>query len=172
MLTAAKNPRWYVVYCKAREDARALQNLERQGFTCYFPTLSVEKVRRGRRLRVEEALFPRYLFIKLDEVGDNWAPIRSTRGVLQLVRFHDYPVPLGDEIVEGIRERVAAERPSVPYLTPGEGVCITDGPFAHLEAIFLAEDGKERVVLLMNILQREQTLSFPMTSVRKARVAV
>jgi transcriptional antiterminator RfaH len=172
VLTAAKHPRWYVVYCKAREDARALQNLERQGFRCYFPTLSVERLRQGRRVRVQEALFPRYLFIQLDEVGQNWAPIRSTRGVLQLVRFHEDPVPIGEEIIARIRERLTAERPSVPYLTPGEHVRITEGAFAHLEAIFLAQDGKERVVLLMNILQREQTLSFPLTSVRKARMAV
>jgi transcriptional antiterminator RfaH len=121
---------------------------------------------------VHEALFPRYLLIQLDELGENWAPIRSTRGVLHLVRFHDYPVPVGGEIIARIRERLAAERPSVSYLTPGERVCITEGAFAYLEAIFLAQDGEERVVLLMNILQQEQTLSFPMASVRKASVAV
>jgi transcriptional antiterminator RfaH len=67
--------------------------------------------------------------------------MRSTRGVLHFVRFHDHPVPLGDEIVEGIRERLAAGRSSVPYLAPGEWVCITEGPFALLDAIFLAQDG-------------------------------
>lgn len=170
MLTATKNPQWYVVYCKAREDGRAHGNLERQGFTCYFPTLSVEKLRNGRRIQVQEPLFPRYLFIQLDEVGQNWAPIRSTRGVLRLVRFHDCPVPVNEEIIERIRERLAAERPPVPYLTAGERVCIAEGAFAHLDAIFVASDGEERVVLLMNILQREQTLSFPIASVRKARV--
>ena len=166
---SAGRPRWYVIQCKPREDARALQNLERQAFTCYFPTVSVEKLRHGRRVQVPEALFPRYLFIQLDEVGQNWAPVRSTRGVLQLVQFNDYPVPLADEIIQRIRERLAAERPSAPYLKTGERVCITEGPFAHLEAIFLARDGNERVVLLMNILQREQTLSFPVASVRRAQ---
>ena len=161
-----------MVQCKPREDARALENLERQGFVCYLPALNVEKIKNGRKIKVEESLFPCYLFIHLDEVNDNWHPIRSSRGVLQLVRFNDYPVPLGDEIVEGIRKRLAIEQPCIRYLQPGETVRITEGAFAHLDAVFVAPDGEERVVLLMNILQREQTVSFPLASVRKARVAV
>lgn len=34
-----------------------------------------------------ESLFPGYLFIQLDQLNDNWHPIRSTRGVNQLVTF-------------------------------------------------------------------------------------
>lgn len=164
-----ENPRWYVVQSKPREDTRALANLERQGFTCYCPMRSVEKLQQGRRTKIEGPLFPGYLFIRLKEVGQGWAPIRSTRGVLQLVRFNDYPLPVPDDVVERIRSRLMQVQYSVPYLQPGERVRITHGPFAHLEAIFLAGDGSERVLLLMKILQREQRLSFPVGSVRKAR---
>jgi transcriptional antiterminator RfaH len=170
VLVSVNSHRWYVAQCKPREDARALENLERQGFTCYRPTLKVEKLRQGRRFGVLEALFPGYLFIKLDETHDNWHSIRSTRGVMQLVRFNEYPVPVRDEIIEGIRRRLCVERPFVPYLRPGERVRVTAGPFAPVEAIFLAYDGEARVVLLMNILHQEQRLIFPMASVRKARV--
>jgi len=34
------------------------------------------------------------------------------------------------------------------------GLLITQGPFSDVEAIFIANDGGERVVLLMNILNR------------------
>ena len=44
---------------------------------------------------------------------------------------------------------------------------IMDGAFAQLEAIFIASDGDERVVLLLDILQQEQKLSFPLSYVRK-----
>jgi transcriptional antiterminator RfaH len=46
-------------------------------------------------------------------------------------------------------------------------VQITNGAFRQLEAIFVANDGDERVVLLLNILQRNQKLVFPIESVRK-----
>lgn len=73
-------PRWYLIQCKARQDERALEHLERQGFECYRPLYEKEHIRRGRRELASVALFPSYLFIRLDRVHDNWLPIRSTRG--------------------------------------------------------------------------------------------
>jgi transcriptional antiterminator RfaH len=161
-------PQWYVVQCKPREERRALENLERQRFCCYLPMLAVEKLRHGSVRAVPEPLFPGYLFINLDELTDNWLPIRSTRGVIQLVRFREYPVPVAEAMIEGIRERLTSDTPRIPYLKPGERVRITQGPFSDVEAIFIANDGLERVVLLMNILNRDQHMSFPATTVRRS----
>jgi transcriptional antiterminator RfaH len=47
-------------------------------------------------------------------------------------------------------------------------VRITQGCFSDVEAILVANDGNERVVLLMNILHSEQTLRFPVAIVRKS----
>ena len=164
---STKHSRWYVIQCRPHQERRALENLRRQGFTCYLPTIGIEKLRHGCKRETQEPLFPGYLFISLNEVSDNWHPVRSTRGVMQIVRFDEYPVPLRDEIIEAIRGRLASSQPRIPYLQPGERVRIAKGPFSDIEAIFIANDGTERVVLLMNILQREQTLSFPVASVRK-----
>jgi transcriptional antiterminator RfaH len=160
--------RWYVIQCKPREERRALENLERQGFSCYLPVLTGEKFRQGAKCDVLEPLFPAYLFIHLNELSDNWHPIRSTRGVLQLVRVREYPVPVRDEVVECIRQRLASSESRRCYLEPGDRVRITDGPFSDIEAIFVAKDGHERVALLLNVLQREQRLSFPVASIRKS----
>lgn len=114
-----------------------------------------------------EPLFPGYLFIRLDRVNDNWHPIRSTRGVNGIVRFNHDPLPVQDEIIEHIRVRLEGSAAQEPYLTFGEHVRITEGPFSPLEAIFVAKDGNARVVLLLNVLQQEQELTFPLKSVRK-----
>ena len=159
---------WYVVQCKPREERRALENLERQGFSCYLPMLAVEKLRHGSVRPIPEPLFPGYLFISLDELTGNWYPIRSTRGVIQLVRVREYPIPMPDRVIEGICARLASHTPRIPYLKPGERVRITEGPFSEVEAIFIANDGQERVVLLMNILNHEQRMSFPAGTVRPA----
>lgn len=159
--------RWYLVHCKPREEVRAQENLQRQGFECYRPLRPIEP--NGKRPALTEALFPGYLFIHLDHVHDNWYPIRSTRGVIQIVRFNTYPLPVRDEIIEGIRARLAQPVRTEPHLKPGERVQITAGPFSQLEAIFVANDGDERVVLLLCLLQQDQHLSFPAESVRKLR---
>lgn len=165
-IDSASDSRWYVIQCKPRQDARALENLVRQGFECYLPTLSAARLRNGRKIAAAEPLFPGYLFIHLDVSGENWAPIRSTRGVSQMVRVRDQPLPVGNEIVDLIRQRLATQQPQ-PCLKYGERVLITDGCFSQLEAIFVAPDGEHRVTLLLNILQQEQRLSFPLASVRK-----
>jgi transcriptional antiterminator RfaH len=164
--TDSEESRWYLIHCKPREDERALENLERQGFECYRPARLVERHRNGRKCIVQEPLFPNYLFIRLDCVNDDWHPIRSTRGVIHIVQFNEFPLPVADEIIEGIRSRLAAVSVE-PYLKPGDRVRIAAGPFSQLEAVFVAYDGQNRVVLLLNILRRNQELSFPCRTVRK-----
>ena len=164
---STSTPRWYATKCKFRQERRALENLERQGFSCYLPELTVEKRNNQCKIESREPLFPGYLFIHLNDINDNWYPIRSTRGVSHLVRFNEHPLPVQDEIIETIRQRLSINPAKVPYLQPGQRVRIVAGSFSQLEAIFVANDGDERVMLLMNILHREQTLSFPITSVRK-----
>src|SRR6266853_1017429 len=121
----------------------------------------------GRKYLTQAALFPGYLFIQLDRIHDNWLPICSTRGVIQIVRFNDYPLPVADAIIEQIRRRIESQPIREPYLKSGERVVITEGSFSGIEAIFVTGVGEERVMLLVNILQSEQPLSFPMESVRK-----
>lgn len=45
-----------------------------------------------------QALFPGYLLIQLDRAQDSWGTVRCTRGVRQIVRFNEYPVPVADEM--------------------------------------------------------------------------
>jgi transcriptional antiterminator RfaH len=159
--------RWYLVQCRPRQDGRALEHLERQGFECYRPVYERERIRGGRKNLGKAALFPNYIFIRLDQIHHNWLPIRSTRGVAQIVRFNAYPLPVADEIIEQIRRRIEGEPLREPYLHSGERVVITEGSFSGIEAIFVASDGDERVMLLLNILQSDQMLGFAVQCVRK-----
>ncbi|MCG9029715.1 hypothetical protein LH433_10220 [Laribacter hongkongensis] len=56
---------WCLVHAKPRQETCALENLQRQGFQCYLPTLPSEKLRQGVLAVADEPLFPRYLFIRL-----------------------------------------------------------------------------------------------------------
>lgn len=157
---------WYLIQCKPRQDERAEENLLRQGYTCYRPRHTRERLLRGQRLKVEESLFPGYLFIQLSRL-DNWAPLRSTRGVNRVVGFGDQPLAVAPDLVERLQQRCASA-PVDQSLEAGEKVRINKGPFAELDAIFLSMDGNERVILLMNLLHREQKVRVPLSSICKA----
>lgn len=165
-VTALDQPAWYLLQCKPRQNFRAEENLCNQGFTCFQPVVEVERLQSGKRRITTEPLFPGYLFIRLDSINDNWSPIRSTRGVSRLVGFTGLPLRVPDDVVEALRQRLD-EQPRIVPLQPGDTVIIKDGAFATIEAIFKAFDGEERVVILLNLMNREQQLVVPVGSIEK-----
>ena len=92
---------WYLIYTKPRQERCALDNLQWQGYECYFPTMPAEKLRFGKLGVVDQALFPRYLFIRLGQgpAAQSWAPIRSTKGVSRLVSFGTIPAKVDDALI-------------------------------------------------------------------------
>ena len=114
LLSEATNPHWYLVQARPRQAALAVEHLERQGYCVFHPRLRVERLRRGRPVMVEQALFPDYLFIRLQAGVDNFGPVHSTRGVAQLVGFGNVPVPFDAALVEGLRRHLAAPAAGAP----------------------------------------------------------
>ncbi|MCD5992711.1 transcription/translation regulatory transformer protein RfaH [Pseudomonas sp. CDFA 602] len=168
-MSLSDNPaRWYLIQTKPRQETRAEEHLQRQHFECYRPLRSEEK-KRTTRSPADEALFPGYLFIRMDQVHDNWYPIRSTRGVARIVTFGGHPVPVQDELIEQIRQRLAKPAPRLMF-THGEPVLIKTGGFSDVEAIFVAADGAERAVILLTMLQRQQKVVLPLSSLARREI--
>ncbi len=145
---------WYLIYAKPNQEVVAQQQLEQQGYTTYLPMIMNTKRRNGRRRYVEEPFFPRYLFIHLDQINDNWSPIRSTMGVSSLVRFGMQPVSVNDDIIELIKQRENPEglHEVEDSLSKGDSVRVLDGPMMGLEGVFIAKTGEQRVILLLDLM--------------------
>jgi transcriptional antiterminator RfaH len=148
---------WYLIHTKPRQELLALQNLTRQNYECYFPTLSVEKIRQNNTVMAQEPLFPRYLFVRLgmDLKSRSWTPISSTLGVSRLVRFGSSPAKVDDDLIEVLRdqERAFKETPRKLFVT-GERVVITQGPFAGIEGVFHMASGEQRVMVLIDLMSK------------------
>ncbi len=146
---------WYLVYSKPRREGLAKANLERQGFKAYLPLTRRPRQRAGRRILRIEPLFPRYLFIHLDPVTDNWAPIRFTLGVTKIVRFGMEPALVPPNLVETLMARIDSSGiQNVPpeEFQKGSRVRISEGPMMGYEAIFLAKTSRECVLVLLDIV--------------------
>lgn len=155
MLYSGKNERaWYLIYTKPRAETVAQENLQRQGYETYLPLVQEKRRQRGKYRTVIEAMFSRYLFIHLNCKTDNWAPIRSTVGVSNLVRFSGYPSLVPQELIDSIKslenEQGVHEIKGHDFQT-GDTVYIVDGVFAGLKAIYQAKTSQERVNVLLNI---------------------
>ncbi len=162
---------WYLVYCKPRQESVARENLIRQGYETYLPVMRDVRRRKGRRVTLIAPMFPRYLFIHLNRQTDNWAPIRSTLGVVSIVRFGRMAARVPDELVKLLRSREDQQGLQilpVEEYKPGSRVRITQGGFAGYEGIFQAATGRDRVTVLLNVLGRKARTTVDSASIEPA----
>ncbi|PNQ53536.1 transcription/translation regulatory transformer protein RfaH, partial [Vibrio agarivorans] len=155
--------RWYLLYCKRGEQLRAKQHLENQGVDCFYPTLSIEKILRGKRQSIEEPLFPNYVFARFDyEKGPSFTTIRSTRGVVDFVRFGAQPKEVKSELIEDLKQIKFGEENSVKTKNmpqPGDKVRVKSGQFSGVEAIFKEQDGEKRSIMLVQLITKRVPVS-------------
>lgn len=157
--------RWYVVYTKARLEAIAREHLTRQRFDTYLPLVETPKRKKGQITSIVSPFFPRYLFVRLKLASDNWAPIRSTRGVCGLVKFNGVPKPVPDEFVTMLKSNENAEHLQsvlLPEWQSGDEITIEQGPFSGYRCIFQQRRSADRVAVLLNIIGKptQATLNY------------
>ena len=159
---------WYAIHSKPRQEERALENLQRQGFEAWLPLLTVEKVLRSKLVQVVEPMFSRYLFIRLDTEQTNWSPIRSTLGVSKLVSFGNRPAVVADELIEALRQM--PEQAPQRLIQPGQQVKIVAGPLRGLEGIYQQADGELRAMVLIELLNKQHRIVTEMQDLRPATI--
>jgi transcriptional antiterminator RfaH len=151
---------WFAVYTKPRQEQIALLNLERQSFECYLP-MAEDPYQRGsaRKKTRLEPLFPRYLFLNAAPEVQSLATVRSTRGVVGLVRAGFDLIKIPASIIAALKTRMHPATGLIPLdsigLNNGDKVRVFDGPFAALEGVFQERRGRTRSLLLLEILGRE-----------------
>lgn len=154
---------WYAVCCKPRQEAVAELNLLRQGFHVYLPRISITRRRRGQWLDGIEVLFPRYIFIRLNPLRRSTASVRSTRGVVGLVRFGGQPAVVPDAVMDVLLRRADASsglhKDIRPIFTAGDPIKLVGGPLAGMEGVFTQEDSEKRVIVLLELLGNANKVS-------------
>ncbi len=148
---------WYLIQTKPRLESIALGNLTNQGYQCYLPMIKIERVIQNKIEVKKSPLFPRYLFICLNSnfESKSWAPIRSTKGVSNLVKFGGVPAKVDDNLVEIIRAREFQKESQVEALYKnGQNLRVLEGPFAGFESIYQGMDEEMRVIVLLDFMRK------------------
>ena len=151
---------WYLIKTKSRQEKIAKQNLKYQGYEAFCPIAKI-----NNQLVV---LFPGYLFTQLNDKTQNWSPINSTKGVSYFVKFGLNFAKVPTSVIEFIKtnQNITTEKlKNLNKFKTGDKVQISDGAFKNWVAIFKCYKSDERVILLMNLLGREQSLNIKEKSV-------
>lgn len=160
--------RWLVASTHRHREGFALENLQRQNFACYCPMVSREIRHARRKQTVLRPLFPGYVFVQICEDLTGLRLLHSTYGVRSVVRCGDKPSFIDSGFIDALRAREvdgAIVHPSSLYHV-GQRVYMNGGPFDGLVATIIEMQEKERLVVLLDLLQQSVRVRLPAEKVR------
>ncbi|OHU90693.1 MULTISPECIES: transcription/translation regulatory transformer protein RfaH [Pseudoalteromonas] len=155
--------RWYLLYCKPKQEARAQANLSNQGIECCYPKYTKRKT--ANSPLIEQPLFPRYLFVKLDPYSVHFSAVKYTRGISDFVRYGTKLQVVPDGLVEQFKQHNTPELDC--EITQGDTVQISEGCYKDLLAIYHQPEGDIRSVLLIKLLNQHAPVVVDNSSFKK-----
>ena len=148
------NVLWYALSVRQRFETVVVRNLSAKGYEVFLPTYISKRRWSDRTKLVECALFPGYLFCRLDV--QERLPILMTPGVQCIVSRGKIPEPIDQSELNAVRliiERAAVYEPH-PYLTVGQKVQIKRGSLYGLTGVAIKIKDNCRLIISVNLLQR------------------
>ena len=120
----------------------------------FLPRVTARRRHARKVERVKGALFPRYVFIRLDLQRDRWRSVNGTIGMAYLLAAMETPCPVPVGFVEALQEMAGADDVVVrePGIAPGEAVRIVARPLAGGVGELLRLDARGRVEMLLDLL--------------------
>lgn len=174
----AQQGRWYVIHVQTSYEGRVKAALEQRVislgvedkiFEVIIPTRDIVVVKKGKKSKATEKVFPGYVLIRMDLDDNSWLVVRTTEGVTGFVGAGLKPTPISDKEVEAIMRFVQQEQPKFKAkFSTGEAVKITDGPFADfLGTIEAIDETRGKVKVLVSIFGRETPVELDFLQVAK-----
>lgn len=164
-----KAEQWLAIATQPHKERVAIENLQRQGYETYCPMLR-KQVRHARRVQdVLRPFFPGYVFAKLGADGV-WRSMQSTFGVRRVIAFGEAPCLLSGDFIAALHAREvdgAIIKPGKDYQI-GQTVCLTGGAFDGLVATIVEMDEKQRLVVLLDLLNQMVRVHTDIHGVREA----
>lgn len=169
---------WYAIHTYAGYENVVLRNLKQRIeslgmndkiFNVIVPVEKKIKIKAGKRVEVEEKIYPGYVLVDMVVTDDSWYVVRNTPRVTGFVGAGVNPVPLKKEEVDYLFKKMDASRPSHKIdLETGETVLITDGPFKDLEGrVNSVDQDRGKVKVLVSMFGRETPVELDFLQVKK-----
>jgi transcriptional antiterminator RfaH len=161
-----------VVYTKPQREEFAEVNLRLRRIDTFFPKLYLPKSAKRRKQIV--ALFPNYLFVRVDVICVEYASIIWCPGVKRMVTFNGTPAIVEESIMAFLMGQAGADGiiSARCNVTVGEQVAINGGPFDGLIGIIQEPpNARGRVKILLELLNRPTKVDVPVQFISASWVA-
>lgn len=169
---------WYVLHTySGYEDSVAFnlkQRIESMGmedkiFGVMVPKEKKIKIKEGKRVTVEEKIFPGYVLVEMIVTDDSWYVVRNTPNVTGFVGSGTIPTPISDSEIQSLQKRMGVDEPKYKIdVAMGDLVRIMDGPFKDYEGkVGEVDEGRGKVKVMVSIFGRETPLELDFLQIKK-----
>jgi len=169
---------WYVLHTySGYEDSVAFnlkQRIESMGmedkiFSVMVPKEKKIKIKDGKRVTVEEKIFPGYVLVEMIVTDDSWYVVRNTPNVTGFVGSGTIPTPIGEAEILSLQKRMGVEEPKYKIdVRTNDLVRIMDGPFKDYEGkISEIDEVRGKLKVLVSVFGRETPLELDFLQVKK-----
>lgn len=143
---------WHLLYTRPRFEAKLKKEITDLQYECYLPMRTVTRKWSDRIKKLNEPLFPGYVFVKIPK-KDRYR-ILLLSGSVEFVSFEGEPAILQEKLIEDVRRLEMHDTESIPYYSAGEKVIITQGAFAGFEGELIRIQSKLKVVIKISPIKQ------------------
>jgi len=169
---------WYAIHTYAGYEQAVERNLrqrieslgmEDRIFNVVVPTEKNIKIKGGKRVEVEEKIYPGYILVDMIVTDDSWYVVRNTPRVTGFVGSGVYPVPLSKKELDELFSRMNTDTTKHDIdMEVGDSVIIADGPFKDLDGkVELVDTERGKVKVLVSMFGRETPIELDFLQVKK-----
>ncbi|MCK5095734.1 MAG: transcription termination/antitermination factor NusG [Candidatus Pacebacteria bacterium] len=169
---------WYAIHTYVGYENAVCRNLkqrieslsmEDKIFSVTVPMEKKIKIKGGKRVEVEEKIYPGYVMVDMIVTDDSWYVVRNTPRVTGFVGSGVTPVPLDKTEVDALFSRMNSETIKHKIdLNIDDSVTIVDGPFKELEGkVSEVDEERGKVKILVSMFGRETPVELDFLQVKK-----
>jgi transcriptional antiterminator RfaH len=155
----------YWAVARVHNEGLARICLAERGYSVFAPQIET-------RRRTLALLFPSHIFVL---VVSHWMSANRAPGVVELIRFGEHPARCPTTEIEALKARlgpngvIALPPPPPPppkrIIKPGARVRVIDGPFRGLNGIFQGQTSRDRILVLMSVLNAARPVKIHAASI-------
>lgn len=169
---------WYVLHTYsgyednvARNLRQRIESMDMQDFIfdVIVPVEKKIKIKNGKRVTVEEKIYPGYVLVQMVVTDASWYVVRNTPNVTGFIGLGTTPTPVDANEILSIKKKMGQNEPKYRIdVKKGENIKIVDGPFKDFDGeVKEVDEAKGKVKVLVLVFGRETPVELDFLQIKK-----
>lgn len=169
---------WYVLHTYSGYEDNVARNLKQRIesmdmqdsiFDVMVPKEKKIKIKAGKRIVVEERVYPGYVLVEMIVTDASWYVVRNTPNVTGFIGLGTTPTPVDPREIEALKKRMGVDEPKYKIdVQEGDAVKLVDGPFKDFDGkVQEINEEKGKVKVLISVFGRETPVEIDFLQIHK-----